>query len=88
VGIRSGLAASWWCDRPRDVKLVEQNLTVAREVGLFVPGNDMFPDTKGTPRELLQALSTLSRDDTLFQCARTNTIVTGFGDFEIVPRAL
>ena len=58
----------------------------AREVGLFVPVNEVFPGTKGTKRELVQLLATLSRDDTLFQCARTNTIVSGFGDFENVPR--
>jgi hypothetical protein len=40
----------------------------------------VFPGLKGTHRELMQLLSTLSRDDTLFQCARINTIVSGFGD--------
>jgi len=58
----------------------------AGEVELFVPVDEVFPGTKGTPRELVQLLATLSRDDTLFQCARTNTIVSGFGDFESVPR--
>ncbi len=58
----------------------------AREVRLYVSVDEVFPDTKGTLRELVQVLATLSRDDALFQCARTNTIVSGFGDFEDVPR--
>ena len=58
----------------------------AREIGLFVPVDEVFPDMKGTQRELMQLLAMLSRDDTLFQCARINTIVSGFGDFDNVPR--
>lgn len=58
----------------------------AREVGLFVPVGEVFPGMKGTQRELMQLLAMLSRDDTLFQCARINTIVSGFGDFDNVPR--
>ena len=58
----------------------------AREVGLFVPLDEVFPGVRGTQRELMQLLATLSRDDTLFHCARINTIVSGFGDFDNVPR--
>ena len=51
----------------------------AREIGVYVPVDEVFPGTAGTQRELVQILATLSRDDTLFQCARINTIVSGFG---------
>ena len=56
------------------------------EVALFVPVHDIFPEMRGTPRELMQLLTMLSRDDTLIQCARINTIVSGFGDLDTVPR--
>ncbi len=58
----------------------------AREIGVYVPVDEVFPGTAGTQRELVQILATLSRDDTLFQCARINTIVSGFGNSENVPR--
>lgn len=58
----------------------------AKEVGLFVPVEEVFPDTETSERALVQVLATLSRDDTLFQCARINTLVSGFGDFDNKPR--
>jgi hypothetical protein len=56
------------------------------EVGLFVPVEEVFPGTEANERTLVQLLATLSRDDTLFQCARINTLISGFGDFDDRPR--
>lgn len=52
------------------------------DVGVFVPLDAVFPDLAPTERTLISVLETLSRDDTLFMCARVNIIVSGFGDFE------
>jgi hypothetical protein len=72
--------------RPRWILGRDASPETAREVGVYVPVDEVFPGTTGTQRELVAVLATLSRDDTLFQCARVNTIVSGFGDFENVPR--
>ena len=56
------------------------------EVGLFVPVEEVFPGTEGSERALIKVLATLSCDDTLFQCARTNILISGFGDFDNKPR--
>jgi hypothetical protein len=36
----------------------------------------MFQGTPSTAEALIEVLAKLSRDDTLFRCARTNTIVS------------
>ena len=72
--------------RPRWILGRDASPETAREVGVYVQVDEVFPGTTGTQRELVAVLATLSRDDTLFQCARGNTIVSGFGDFENVPR--
>lgn len=46
---------------------------------MFVPVEEVFPGTEANERTLLDLLGTLSRDDTLFQCARINTTVSGQG---------
>jgi hypothetical protein len=46
---------------------------------VFVPVEEVFPGTEANERTLLDLLGTLSRDDTLFQCARINTTVSGQG---------
>lgn len=61
-------------------------ITSASEVELFVPVDEVFPGTEPNERTLVQVLVTLSRDDTLFQCARINTLISGFGDFDTKPR--
>jgi hypothetical protein len=58
----------------------------AQEIGLFVPAAVVYPGLESSEQALLQLLAKLSRNDTLFQCARTNTIVTGFGGFDIKER--
>jgi hypothetical protein len=55
-------------------------------VGVFVPPGAVFPGLEPTERALMAILETLSRDDTLFMCARINIIVSGFGDFEVKSR--
>jgi hypothetical protein len=72
--------------RPRWILGRDAQPEKAREVGVYVPVHEVFPGTTGTARELMAVLRTLSRDDTLFQCARINTIVSGSGDFENTPR--
>ncbi|MGY4512115.1 hypothetical protein [Bradyrhizobium sp. USDA 3650] len=56
------------------------------EVGVFVPVGEVFPGVAADERSLIEVLATLSRDDTLFHCARLNIIVSGPGDFEVKPR--
>jgi hypothetical protein len=56
------------------------------ELGVFVPPDAVFPGTPSTEQALIDVLATLGRDDTLFQCARTNTLVSGPGDFEVKGR--
>ncbi len=46
---------------------------------MFVPVEEVFPGTEANERTLLETFETLSRDDTLFQCARINIIVSGQG---------
>jgi hypothetical protein len=58
----------------------------AREVGVYLPIGEVFPGVEGSERSLVEVLSTLSRDDTLFQCARLNIIVSGPGDVEMKSR--
>lgn len=58
------------------------------EVGIFVPVGVLFPGTQPTEAALIETLKTLSRDDTLFHCARVNTIASGPGDFDIRGRQL
>src|SRR6266702_6724666 len=55
------------------------------EVGLFVPPEAIYPELEATEETLIALLASLSRDDTLFHCARTNTIVSGPGNFD--PKA-
>lgn len=59
---------------------------VPSEVGVFVTPEVIFPGTKATEQSLLEVLSNLSRDDTLFHCARINTFVSGPGDFDFKDR--
>ncbi len=47
---------------------------------MLVPPEVLFAGTTGSEAALLDTLATLSRDDTLFECARTNIVVTGAGD--------
>jgi hypothetical protein len=56
------------------------------EVGVFVPVEEVFPGTEANERTLIEVLSTLSRDDTLFHAARINTLISGPGDYDIKPR--
>jgi hypothetical protein len=56
------------------------------EVGVFVPADAVFPSTPSTEEALIDILASLNRDDTLFQCARTNTLVSGPGDFDVKGR--
>jgi hypothetical protein len=42
----------------------------------------LFPGVKGTEQELIELLTTLSRDDALFHAARLNTLISGPGDFD------
>jgi hypothetical protein len=56
------------------------------EVGLFVPPEAVFPGAQANEQALTEVLSTLSRDDALFHCARSNTIISGPGDFDVKGR--
>jgi len=56
------------------------------ELGLYVPPEEVFPGVTASESALIDLLATLSRDDTLFQCARLNTIISGPGDSDIKPR--
>jgi len=56
------------------------------EVGVFVPVEEVFPGTEANERALIEVLSTLSRDDTLFHAARINTLISGPGDYDIKSR--
>jgi hypothetical protein len=56
----------------------------AQEVGVFLPVGEVFPGVKASEQALVEVLSVLSRDDTLFMCARLNIIVSGSGDFEVL----
>ncbi|WP_029083767.1 hypothetical protein [Bradyrhizobium sp. th.b2] len=58
----------------------------AQEVGVFLPVGEVFPGVKASEQALVEVLSVLSRDDTLFMCARLNIIVSGSGDFEVKSR--
>lgn len=51
-----------------------------------MPVGEVFPGLDADERSLIAVLATLSRDDTLFHCARLNIIVSGPGDFEVKPR--
>jgi hypothetical protein len=53
---------------------------------VFVTVEDIFPGTKADERTLLALLERLSRDDTLFNAARVNTLITGPGDFDAKGR--
>ena len=44
---------------------------------MFVDVDSVFPGTRTTPESLHEVLATLSRDDTLFYCARINIQVSG-----------
>jgi hypothetical protein len=57
-----------------------------REVGLLVPPEILFPGTEASEGALIDVLSGLSRDDTLFFCGRTNILVSGPGDFDVKGR--
>jgi hypothetical protein len=50
-----------------------------REIGTFVPIEVVNPDLHSNAETLLTLLPDLSRDDTLFICARVNTLVCGVG---------
>jgi hypothetical protein len=58
----------------------------AQEVGVFLPVGEVFPGVEASQQALIEVLSALSRDDTLFMCARLNIIVSGPGDFEVKSR--
>jgi hypothetical protein len=49
------------------------------EISLLVPPEVLFPGTAANESALLDTLANLSRDDTLFECARANIVVTGAG---------
>jgi hypothetical protein len=49
------------------------------EISVLVPPDVLFPGTSASEATLLETLVNLSRDDTLFECARANIIVTGAG---------
>jgi hypothetical protein len=42
----------------------------------------MFQGTPSTAEALIEVLAKLRRDDTLFHCARTNTIVSGHASLD------
>jgi hypothetical protein len=46
------------------------------DVAVFVPIDAIWPELRSDEATLLGLLASLSRDDTLFWCARVNTIVT------------
>jgi hypothetical protein len=48
----------------------------ANLIGVYVPANAVFPDVKPTAQTLKSLLSSLSRTDALFWCARLNLIVS------------
>jgi len=50
-----------------------------REIGTFVPIEIINPNLHSDVETILTLLSGLSRDDTLFICARVNTMVCGVG---------
>lgn len=58
----------------------------ASEVGVYLPVGEIFPGVEANGQSLIEVLRALSRDDTLFQCARLNIIVSGPGDFEMKSR--
>jgi hypothetical protein len=47
------------------------------EISVLVPPDVLFPGTSASEATLLETLVNLRRDDTLFECARANIIVTG-----------
>ena len=49
------------------------------DLAVFMPVEAVWPDLHSDEATLLDLLCGLSRDDTLFTCARVNTIVTGAG---------
>jgi hypothetical protein len=59
---------------------------IPQEVGMFVPADVVFPGIELTEKALLELLTKLSRNDTLFHYARANTVVTGFGTFDSKER--
>jgi hypothetical protein len=61
-------------------------LVLPNEVGLFVPPEAVFPGTPSTAEALVEVLSTLSRGDTFFHCARANTIVSGHAGLDTKER--
>jgi hypothetical protein len=54
--------------------------------GLFVLRKAVFPSTPATAEVLIDVLATLSRDDTLFHCARANTIISGHSGLDVKER--
>jgi hypothetical protein len=60
--------------------------TSLSEIGVFLLPEVLFPGVKGTERELVELLSSLSRDDALFHAARLNTLISGPGDFDAKGR--
>ncbi len=46
----------------------------------------LFPGAEGTEAELIDLVSTLSRDDALFHAAQLNTLISGPGDFNVKGR--
>ena len=72
--------------RPRRPFFGRDTKGVPAEVGLFVPPDAVFPGTEATEQALIEVISALSRDDTLFFCARTNTLISGPGDFDVKGR--
>jgi hypothetical protein len=48
-----------------------------QETDLYVDVDSVFPGTPTTPESLHKVIATLSRDDTLFYCARINIQVSG-----------
>jgi hypothetical protein len=49
------------------------------DVAIFVTADAVFPVPPPMSQQRGRALTELSRDDTLFTCARFNAIVSGFG---------
>ena len=56
------------------------------DIAVFVPIEAIWPELRSDEATLLGLLGSLSRDDTLFWCARVNTIVTGHGTPDVKAR--
>lgn len=53
--------------------------TEKTELGIFIPLKAVYPSISATEESLIDILSYLSRDDTILNCARINSIISGSG---------